>query len=169
MSFTPLKTLITDFSHARGLETIMFEHYLKREWLQIVGTPLADHTRPDSIKFRKLFLMTENSVWLQQLVFLKPMLLEKIQALVGGTLVSDIVLRIGEIPLPPSVSDGPMSVSAPAFIPIPTPTLGALTFAKALTESLQDKELRTLLTNTIAKALSFKAPRPSPRDPSSLS
>ena len=98
-SFTPLTTVIAQFSKSYGLELKILESRLQQEWSHIVGSQLAAHTWPDTVKFKKLFLLAENSVWLQQLMFLKPALLEKIHSRVNGSLISDIVLRVGEIPV----------------------------------------------------------------------
>ena len=41
---------------------------------------MGSHTWPAQIRFKKLYLVVRNSVWLQQLTFLKPALLAKLQA-----------------------------------------------------------------------------------------
>ena len=133
----------------------MLESRLQREWDQVVGPQLAAHTWPDSVKFKKLILLAENSVWLQQLVFLKPALLEKIHVIPQGYHISDIVLRVGEIPIQDSsltnytqYDDGlPSQLSA---------SNKDLSFAMAITSSIKNPELQTLLRTVIAKALSFK-------------
>jgi hypothetical protein len=56
----------------------MFEARLRRQWPDIVGEPIAAHTRPDQVRFKKLYVLVHNSVWLQQLTFLKPVLLDKV-------------------------------------------------------------------------------------------
>lgn len=124
----------------------MLEYHLKRDWREIVGPHLAAHTRPDSIKYRKLWVAAENSVWLQQLVFLKPVLFEKIKAWPQGSLIADLGFRVGEIP---GLSK---TVGTPPERKDPSPEI--LTFAKEMTESIQDPKLRACLTNTIAKSLS---------------
>lgn len=145
-TFISLRSLISDFSRSHGLDIRLLEYYLQRDWPEIVGLSLAAHTRPDSIKFRKLWVSAENSVWLQQLVFLKPVLLEKIKALPQGSLVSDVGFRVGEIP----------RLSPPVPSPSAVNELSSeiLNFAKGVTESIQNPKLRDSLTKTIAKALS---------------
>lgn len=126
----------------------MLEYYLKRDWAEIVGLSLAAHTRPDSIKFRKIWVVAEHSVWLQQLLFLKPVLFEKIKALPQGSLISDMGFRVGDIP----------GLSKP--VPAPTektdPPPEILSFAKEVTASIQNPKLRACLTRTITKSLSSK-------------
>ena len=145
-AFSPLKSLISDFSHSYGLEVRMLESYLKRDWAEIVGRPLAAHTRPDSIKFRKLWVSAENSVWLQQLVFLKPQLFEKIKALPQSSLISDMGFRVGEVPH--------FSKPGPAPTEEKEPPPEILSFAKEVTASIQNPKLRACLTRIITKSLS---------------
>ena len=113
--FAPVASILKAVAHRHGIETPLFEHRLRRRWSEIVGDQLAAHTRPDLIRFKKLYLIVENSVWLQQLTFLKPTLIEKINAAAGGPVVSDIVLRVGELArapraLPEQVDDPALSV-----------------------------------------------------------
>src|SRR5574340_1201213 len=89
-------TILAGLAHRLGLESKLFEARLRRHWPDIVGEPIATHTRPDQIRFKKLYVFVRNSVWLQQLTFLKPVLLQKVNGMAGQPLVTEIVLRIGE-------------------------------------------------------------------------
>jgi hypothetical protein len=75
----------------------LFEHQLALRWVDIAGSTIAAQTCPDQIRFRKLYLLVQSSVWLQQLVFLKPTLIEKLNAAAGSQVITDIILRIGDI------------------------------------------------------------------------
>ena len=83
-----------------GLDSRLLELRLQHEWRDIVGEPVGSHTWPAHIRFKKLSLVVRNSVWLQQLTFLKPTLLAKLNAAAGTELVKEIVLRVGDIPVP---------------------------------------------------------------------
>ena len=78
----------------------MLEYTLQQHWPKIVGEHIGHHTWPESIRHRKLYLIAENSVWLQQLRFLKPELLAKLSSHTGGDAITDIVLRVGTPPAP---------------------------------------------------------------------
>src|ERR1051325_3783414 len=96
-SFTVLASTLESVVERFGLASMLLEQRLQRDWPDIVGEGVAAHTRPDAIRFKKLYLIAENSIWLQQLTFLKPSLLEKITAAAGKPVVVDIVLRVGEV------------------------------------------------------------------------
>ena len=87
-----------DWLVAWGSKSKLLESRLRRDWVSIVGEPIASNTWPDQIRYKKLYLLVHNSVWLHQLTFLKPTLLHKLNTVAGGELVTDIVLRVGEIP-----------------------------------------------------------------------
>jgi predicted nucleic acid-binding Zn ribbon protein len=81
-------------------------------WRDIVGESLADQTQPRAIRNRILFMDVSHSTWIQQLQFLKPKLLEKINAFFGEPLLQDIRFRMGKItpPCSPRTEDDPWHV-----------------------------------------------------------
>ena len=93
--FTPLSAVVEHFIRNRGLEGKQREHNLKNGWDEIVGEPISSHTRPDTIRFGTLHVLVDNSAWLQQLTFLKPELIRKVERYLGEGVIKDIVLRLG--------------------------------------------------------------------------
>lgn len=137
----------------------MTEQRLRREWPAIVGKQVAAHTRPDTIRFKKLYVVAENSIWLQQLTFLKPDLLEKINAAAGSPIVTDIVLRVGEVIREGSRLEARGSASktqdGAGFEPKPE----SMAQAAAHAEAVSDPDLRAQLTAIMARALDSKPDR----------
>jgi hypothetical protein len=74
-------------------------------WNEIVGDSVAGHSQPRSIRNRILFIDVTHPTWMQQLQFLKPTLLEKVNAFLGEPLIQDIRFKLGKvsppIPAPP--------------------------------------------------------------------
>ncbi len=95
---------------SHGMESRMLEYTLQQHWPDIVGEHVGRHTWPESIRHRKLYLVAENSVWLQQLRFLKPELLAKLPACASGDAITDIVLRVGT---PPADAEARASAQPP--------------------------------------------------------
>lgn len=93
--FTPLSTAVEHFIRNRGLEGKLREHTLQNRWDEIVGEPISSHTRPDTIRFGTLHVLVDSSAWLQQLTFLKPELMRKVESYLGKGSIKDIVLRLG--------------------------------------------------------------------------
>ena len=74
-------------------------------WKEIVGESVAGHSQPHSIRNRILFVDVSHPTWMQQLQFLKPTLLEKVNTFLGESLIQDIRFKLGKIsqavPAPP--------------------------------------------------------------------
>ena len=69
-------------------------------WKEIVGDSVALQTQPRSIRNRILFIDVSHPTWIQQLQFLKPTLLEKINAFLREPYIQDIRFRLGKISSP---------------------------------------------------------------------
>ena len=96
-SLIPLPDVLTRILKNHGMQTRMVECSLQQHWSEIVGDHVGHHTWPDSIRYQKLYLVVENSVWMQQLLFLKPELLATINASSDGETLTDIVMRVGPV------------------------------------------------------------------------
>jgi len=154
-------TILAGVTHRLGLESKLFEARLRRHWPEIVGEPIATHTRPDQVRFKKLYILVHNSVWLQQLTFLKPELLDKVNSMAGEKLVTELVLRIGDVSL--DRASQPMA-SAPEAGP-PQPSAELLREATLHTQGIQDQALREQLAAVMAQALAMTPPDSSRRAP----
>jgi predicted nucleic acid-binding Zn ribbon protein len=153
--FHPVSDVLSRVAHKLGLETRLLEVQLKRRWAEIVGEQIAAHTRPDQIRFKKLSVVVENSVWLQQLTFLKPELLDKINGVADRDIVTEITLRVGEIRvLAGGKTEQAHETGGPA-----TPDDAALREAAAHAASVTDPDLRDRLTEVMANALASRADR----------
>ena len=137
----------------------MFEARLRRQWPDIVGEPIAAHTRPDQIRFKKLYVLVHNSVWLQQLTFLKP-----VNAMAGQPLVTETVLRIGEFTADHS-STAESTIDPKPLAIQPSPQL--LQEVTLHAQGIQDQALREHLVTLMAQALSQpeSPPRSARRSP----
>ncbi|MCZ6801204.1 MAG: DUF721 domain-containing protein [Nitrospirae bacterium] len=148
--FNSVHSVIQDLARSHGFEVRMWEYRLRMEWATLVGQPLATYTLPDKLRFRKLSIVVGNSVWLQQLMFIKPALLEKIQSFCHPDLVTDIHFRIGVIPSPlPEDSFSPLTqADSPSALP-----LEAQHTISQATAQVSDASLRESLATVMAKAL----------------
>ena len=151
-SFESIQSLIQDFSKGNPLGLKLSELQLQQEWEHLVGSTMAKHSYPESIRFKKLHLVADNSIWLQQLLFLKPAILEAIHSMLPDLSLTDVVLRIGSLPQAPPPPPDPIPPAPPEFVAESSP------FATDLAKRLTDPELQTILSQTITKALAEKPP-----------
>lgn len=70
------------------------QYLVVEKWAEIVGPPLCDVTRADSISRGKLKVLVKDSVWAYHLGMLKPQLIEKLNLEAGAPVVKDIFFLI---------------------------------------------------------------------------
>lgn len=147
-SIDSLSNILEGLARRLGLESKLLESRLRRDWVSIVGEPIASNTWPDQIRYKKLYLLVHNSVWMHQLTFLKPTLLQKLNTVAGGELVTDIVLRVGEIP-------SRVIISATTPTDDGDSTISEAVLAETLphVSAIQDPDLRLQFTLAISRNL----------------
>lgn len=148
-SLDSFSAILSGLAKRLGLQSHLFELRLQQQWREIIGEPIASHTWPAQVRFKKLYLLVRNSVWLQQLTFLKPTLLAKLNKQAGADVITDIALRVGEIPALPQGPAAPTHV-----LEMPSVSEAALVEATAHAAAVQDPELRNRLTQVMAEAFS---------------
>ena len=64
-------------------------------WEEAVGKNIARRAQAVSVRNGILFVVVQNSAWLQELSLLKEGIIEKVNSAIGTDVVKDIVFRIG--------------------------------------------------------------------------
>jgi hypothetical protein len=161
-SIDSVSSVLEGLARRLGLESKMLESRLRRDWVAIVGEPIASNTWPDQIRYNKLYLLVHNGVWLHQLTFLKPTLIHKLNSVGGGELVTDIVFRVGELP-----ETGHRPAMTEALCATDSPMSDALLEEISVhVTAIQDPLLRDQLTQLMAQALTQpRAPKAGSADP----
>ena len=147
--FDSIASVLNGIARRHGMEAKLLEHKLLKNWAEIAGEPIAAHTRPDQIKFKKLYLVAESSVWIQHLTYLKPELIQKVNAAAERPMITDVVLRVGTLNRTEPARK--TEESDDTIVPAPSPQ--SLAEAEAHAAVVTDPELRARLTETIAQAL----------------
>ena len=149
-SLDSFSIILSGLAKRLGLQTHLLEVRFQQQWREIIGEPVGSHTWPVQVRFKKLYLIVRNSVWLQQLTFLKPTLLAKVNEQAGSELITDIAFRVGEIP--------DVRTAAPASHRQQQPVNeAAVVEANAHAAAVQDPDLRNRLASLMAEA--FSRPR----------
>jgi hypothetical protein len=94
----PLHSILEKTLKALEIDVPLKTYSILGAWNEIVGASVAEHSQPRSIRNRILFIDVSHSTWMQQLQFLKPTLLEKVNGFLGEPLIQDIRLKLGKIP-----------------------------------------------------------------------
>jgi len=93
----PLHSILEKTLKALEIDVPLKTYSILGAWNKIVGESVAEHSQPRSIRNRILFIDVSHSTWMQQLQFLKPTLLEKINTFLGESLIQDIRFKLGKI------------------------------------------------------------------------
>ena len=92
----PLQQLVPGVMQRLGLAQRLQEAQISQRWSELVGSDIARHAQPVSLKNGLLIVVVDNSAWLQELDRnYKPLILQKIRACAGKTAVHKLVFRIG--------------------------------------------------------------------------
>lgn len=67
-------------------------------WPQAVGPDIAGNAQPSAFKGDLLLVHVANSVWRHHLQFLKPDMIERLNAALGEACIRDITFKIGPLP-----------------------------------------------------------------------
>jgi predicted nucleic acid-binding Zn ribbon protein len=105
LPFTAASQVLQRLIEQYGLQGPMAEYRLREHWAEVVGDQIAAHAQPDQIRFHKLYLSVDSPAWMQELAFLKPTLLEKVNGALrhykAEYTVAEITLRLGSsAPIP---------------------------------------------------------------------
>jgi hypothetical protein len=66
-------------------------------WDEVVGSAIAAQARPAAFKNGELLVHATNSVWLQQLQFLRQEILRKLNARCGDPFIRELKFKIGSL------------------------------------------------------------------------
>ncbi|MFB3884102.1 MAG: DciA family protein [Thermodesulfobacteriota bacterium] len=141
----PIHSVLEQILRSLEIDVPLKSYTIWGAWKEIVGDSVALQAQPRAIRNRILFIDVSHSTWMQQLQFLKPTLLEKINAFLGQPLLQDIRFRLGKISqavsLPPRVN------------PLEEEKLGNATLnqIESVLQKIEDQEVRKSLRNVLIK------------------
>ena len=93
----PLGAILQQAIKASRINVDLDAHRLWKEWKDVVGPLIAQNTRPGAIKEKFLLVNVSSAPWMQQLQFLKPELIKKLNETLGKEVVGDIRFKIGPV------------------------------------------------------------------------
>jgi len=84
-------------------------------WNDIVGTTIARNAQPEKIRNGTLFVKVSSPVWMQQLQYMKEMIVEKLNQRLKADIVKNIFFVVGRIQIEnPEVESRPPELSPDA-------------------------------------------------------
>ena len=92
-----LGEVLGPFLKSSGLKRRIHEKKLLDSWEKAVGVAIAERTQPMGVKNRVLQVRVSSSVWMQQLQFMKGLILEKLHEQTGIHFLQDVRFFLGEM------------------------------------------------------------------------
>jgi hypothetical protein len=147
ITFKNLSDILESVLKKRGMLFTSDKKRLREVWLKAVGDNIAVHTAPEKLQKGTLFIKVSNSVWMQQLHFLKKNILDKVNQEMGEHGVKDINFSIGEVSSGSFKQKNQMSFF-PENFPLQDKEKKAIADC---TSSVSDQELKEILKRVMTK------------------
>jgi hypothetical protein len=148
-----IRSILEDTLKALEMDVPLKTYSILGAWSEIVGESVAEHSQPRSIRNRILFLDVSHSTWMQQLQFLKPTLLEKVNNFLGEPLIQDIRFKLGKISRTMPVSTKTYSLEDERL------DKATMNRIENLLQEIDDKEVRKSLRDVFIKVARLKQSR----------
>lgn len=139
------------------LERKLDDYALWAIWDDTVGPTVARNARPEKIRNGTLFVRVRASTWMQQLPYMKDLLVEKLNQRLEREVVTNVFFVVGEFPAATPPEDSEPPAAAVDTTRLPEGELGHVRDPE-----LRDS-LRHLLLNHLRKRGQAPATRPSRR------
>ncbi len=94
MPFQTVGKFCRDFVLRLAGEKYRFLALIALNWRNIVGELLAERSTPEKYEHHTLFVKVNNPTWMQELVLIKPQIIERMNKLLE-TQVNDIIFMTG--------------------------------------------------------------------------
>ena len=90
----PLGGILAKTLQELGLSEHLREYHAVQAWDRVVGEPTCRHARAWAIDKGVLTVFVDAHTWLQELAFLRPDIVRKLNAELGSEVVKEIVFRL---------------------------------------------------------------------------
>jgi predicted nucleic acid-binding Zn ribbon protein len=87
--------ILDSIIHSLGLEKKLEEGKTITLWREAVGPEIAKHTTPIKIRDSKLFVQVSGASWRNELMFLKEKIIQRLNSMVDGEVITDIIFVAG--------------------------------------------------------------------------
>lgn len=133
-----------------GLRSKMREQKILDAWDRVVGKAIKEVTQPARVRNRILQIRVINSVWMQELQFHKPLVIQKLNEFLGEPAVQDLRFVLGEREVEISLKKENEERGRKAFRDLAQEERERI---EKEVSRLPDQEMREVLSRLFAKAL----------------
>ena len=148
-NFIHIKDVLMKNSKHIGINKRIKKYKLWTNWRNIMPSPIAKNTWPLRWHGEILVVGTPNSAWSQEMVYLKPEILEKIKKHLPKLKVKDIHFEVGSTPVEKENSNTTRTSKPLSKIDREK--------IEEWTESIHDDDLKTSISKALASVLRRKS------------
>lgn len=87
-----LGQIITQLIRDLGIDKKIKEQQLIARWPEVVGDQIAHHTRATTCEAGTLFVEVESASWRHELLYMKPIIIERLNQTAESHVIQDIIL-----------------------------------------------------------------------------
>ena len=124
-------------------------------WNTAVGEQIATQSRPEHLRREILLVKVANSIWMQQLHFLKEEIIGKVNTAFGKASVKDIRFVIGQMPASPDQSHD-SGFRTRSTVPLKERDKKMMDTCLA---TLADQELKEIIRSVMTKEITWRRSR----------
>ncbi len=133
-----------------GIKARLTEYKICKVWRKAVGAEIARKAQPSNLIGKTLYVKVVSSTWMQELKFLSPQIIEKINTLTGEESVDAINFKIG------SFKGEKKRIERPAWCSVELPEEVKEEIKKDIS-FVKDADIRSTLLSIISKDKRLKS------------
>jgi hypothetical protein len=147
----PIGTIVCKVLDGYGLTDNIICEKLKKDWVKIFKEPLSSHMEPHKFINGELLIIVDSHIWLNEINFLKDSIIEKLSPY--G--VKNIIFKFGRIFRKEDSKSKTDSIKKKLYKPSIL-SKEEISFIEDIISKIEDKDLRSVIKNTITKSILIK-------------
>lgn len=151
-----IKTILEDIFKRRKIDSALNVYRILNLWENAVGPRIARHSQPKRLRDHILWVVVDNSTWMQELTFLEGKIKKELNQRIGSPLIEKIRFHLGEIQV--SGTEVIRGVSSPGWEEIEIDDTVRKNIEKEVT-IIKDDGLKARLRSLFQKHAQYEAYR----------
>ncbi len=147
--FNDLGSVLEGLLGELHLDVRVRQHQVWGMWDELVGEGIARKAQPDRVRGKTLFVNVANSAWMQELQFMRRMIIDRINRALGAELIDSIQFRIGAVS---GRAEKVQSRKAEDHVPLPQDIVEKI---DQCVQEIKDEEVRERVRRVLARQARF--------------
>jgi hypothetical protein len=141
---TAISTVLQKSFKTLKLDAILREQKIMKVWDKAVGEKISKKAQPQKVIGSTLYVTVTNSPWMQELNFMKSIIIEKINNKLNGKKVEKIIFKLGKL----KKHDRRATLPKPAWLKVSLDEVDKASIERKIA-SIRDPELKRTFFNIL--------------------